>query len=527
MVSPDQPGGPGASLQAALAQLASGDMAAIKSAIVAIGELEDPVALTVLEALRERRLRVAATGQVLIASSDGATLREVISGRSASEDLESLGEIAMTNTVRRALRASVARLQIASPDSAVRRRAAAVLAKNGPPAALVEFLRAAHDSESDPATRVNLALALAHHDLSSEDRERRLAAIRSIARAEVRTFKPQLEAMVGRGEGGEYSESDDEIRELALSALSAVERNELAGRIVRDLVYGLSLASVLVLAALGLAITFGLMGVINMAHGEMLMLGAYTTYLVQSEFAGRVPDWYAYYLVAALPAAFGVCFATGAVLERAVIRYLYGRPLETLLATWGLALLLIQSVRSLFGAHNVTVPSPAWLSGGYTLVEGVILPYARVAAIALAALITIFIAALLYRSRLGLHIRAVTENRAMAQAMGIRTARVDTVTFGLGSAVAGLGGVALSQIGNVGPELGQGYIVDSFLVVVVGGVGNLLGTVAAALGLGIVNKLLEPATGAVLGKICVLVVVILFIQRRPKGLFALQGRAGQ
>jgi urea transport system permease protein len=282
---------------------------------------------------------------------------------------------------------------------------------------------------------------------------------------------------------------------------------------------------VLLLAALGLAITFGLMGIINMAHGEMLMIGAYTTYVVQLLFRNYFPGAFDAYVIAAVPAAFLVSALVGIALERSVIRHLYGRPLETLLTTWGISLILIQLARTIFGAQNVEVENPAWMSGGFALGGDVVLPYNRVVIVLFAAFVVVLVWLFLARTRLGLYVRAVTQNRKMADCMGIPTPRVDWLTFGLGSGIAGLGGVALSQIGNVGPDLGQSYIVDSFMVVVLGGVGQLAGTVIAALGLGEINKFLEPFTGAVLGKIIVLVFIILFIQKRPQGLFAMKGRA--
>src|SRR5687767_6865417 len=286
---------------------------------------------------------------------------------------------------------------------------------------------------------------------------------------------------------------------------------------------GVSLGSILLLAALGLAITYGLMGVINMAHGELIMIGAYATFVMQNLF--RNTAFFDWYLLAALPFAFFIAAGVGMVLERTVIRWLYGRPLETLLATWGISLLLIQAVRTVFGAQNVQVENPSFMSGGIEAVSGVVLPWSRVVIIAFAAAVLAGMWALLNRTRLGLYVRGVTQNRAMAACVGVPTARVDTLAFGLGSGLAGLAGCALSQIGNVGPDLGQGYIVDSFMVVVFGGVGQLAGTVYAALTLGFANKLLESWSGAVLAKIAVLVFIIFFIQRRPQGLFALKGRA--
>jgi len=259
--------------------------------------------------------------------------------------------------------------------------------------------------------------------------------------------------------------------------------------------------------------------VINMAHGEMLMLGAYATYAVQTAMHGS-----RFYLLAAVPMAFLVTAIVGVILERTVIRHLYGRPLETLLATWGISLGLIQTVRLLFGAQNVTVANPDWLAGGVQIAHGLVLPWSRIAVVAFVIVVSALVWFILQRTRFGLQVRAVTQNRAMAACLGIPTRRIDALVFGLGSGIAGLGGVALSQLGNVGPELGQSYIIDSFMVVVLGGVGKLAGAVAAALGLGVVNKLLEPLAGAVLGKIAVLGFIILFIQRRPQGLFALKGR---
>jgi urea transport system permease protein len=326
---------------------------------------------------------------------------------------------------------------------------------------------------------------------------------------------------------GNYKEKNADVRRAASSAKSAIELRALWFGLIGHLFYGLSLGSVLLLAALGLAITFGLMRVINMAHGELLMLGAYSTYVVQQVFQAYLPDYVNFYLVVAIPVAFVVTAAIGMALERTILRYFYGRPLETLLCTWGISLILIQTVRLIFGAQNVTVANPTWLAGGVQLLPGFVLTYSRVAVIAFSAVVVAFVWFMLQRTPLGLHVRAVTQNRAMAASMGISTRKVDMFTFGIGSGVAGLGGVALSQLGNVGPELGQGYIVDSFMVVVLGGVGKLAGTLAGAFGLGIVNKLLEPVAGAVLGKIAILVFIILFIQRRPQGIFALKGRAAE
>jgi len=314
------------------------------------------------------------------------------------------------------------------------------------------------------------------------------------------------------------------VRAAATSALAAIDRRLVFLDMGQNLVFGLSLGSVLLLAAIGLAITFGVMGVINMAHGEMIMLGAYTTFVVQQAFRAYLPpDLFGLYLVVAVPMAFVVAGAVGVAMERSVIRFLYGRPLETLLATWGISLMLQQAIRSSFGATNREVANPAWMSGAMDFL-GLTLTTNRIVIIIFAAAVVLALAAFLRWSAMGLNMRAVTQNRSMAAAMGIPTGRVDALTFGLGSGIAGVAGVALSQVSNVSPSLGQGYIVDSFMVVVFGGVGSLWGTVVGAMSLGIVNKFLEPYSGAVLAKILVLVIIILFIQKRPRGLFALRGR---
>jgi urea transport system permease protein len=320
-------------------------------------------------------------------------------------------------------------------------------------------------------------------------------------------------------------EEDADVRLALKSSADAVAARLAWGEQLGVLFTGLSLGSILLLVALGLAITYGLMGVINMAHGELMMIGAYAAYLTQNLFKAYAPDAFGWYVVAAIPASFTAAALVGALMERSVIRWLYGRPLETLLATWGISLILMQAVRSLFGAQNVPVENPAWLSGGIAVLPNLTLPYNRLAILVFAALVLGGVALLIARTRLGLFIRGVTQNRPMAACTGVDTARVDTLAFALGAGIAGLAGCALSQVGNVGPDLGQSYIVDSFMVVVLGGVGQLAGTVVAALGLGVLNKLLEGWAGAVLAKIMVLVLIVVFIQKRPQGLFALKGRS--
>ena len=497
----------------------------VRQAITALGALNDPAALPALEALSERRLRVNEAGSIYIKDEDGS-IRAALGGKTAELDESLLRTPRMNNAVRRTLRPIIAQFQLGASDVAVRLAAVEELTKRRRPE-MIGPLQAALDRETEAAVRDALAVALAQMQLQSEDRTERLAAITLMSDSGNLGLRPQLEALIATHEDGSFVEADPEVRAAAAAVLASFEQTQFLINSVGNLFYGVSLGSVLLLAALGLGITFGLMGVINMAHGEMLMLGAYASYVVQGIFQESFPAFFDWYLAAAIPAAFGVCLLTGMILERGVLRFLYGRPLETLLATWGISLVLIQSVRLIFGAQNVQVANPAWLSGGVEVLYGVVLPYSRLAIILFVALVVGLVWLILQRTRLGLQVRAVTQNRPMASCMGISAARVDMWTFGLGSGIAGLGGVALSQIGNVGPELGRLYIVDSFMVVVLGGVGNIAGTVVGALSLGLINKMLEPVVGAVLGKIGVLIFIVLFIQQRPQGLFALKGRLAE
>ena len=420
-------------------------------------------------------------------------------------------EVVMNNRVRGRIAEALSVLKLLSPHPGERLEAAKALA-GGADAAMLPLVLKAKEKETDSEIKALLDMTAAGMQLKSDDKATRLAAIRTLSSSTNKTLL--LEAA---------SDSDEEVRLEAQKSLRAIEARLTWGEWLGLAFAGASLGSILLLAALGLAITYGLMGVINMAHGELIMIGAYTTYVVQNFFRGSsIFDWY---LLAAIPAAFLVSGAVGMLLERSVIRWLYGRPLETLLATWGISLMLIQAVRTVFGAQNVQVENPSFMSGGIQVLSNVVLPWNRVFIIVFAAAVLVGMWMLLSKTRLGLYIRGVTQNRSMAACVGVPTARVDTWAFGLGSGIAGLAGCALSQIGNVGPDLGQGYIVDSFLVVVFGGVGQLAGTVYAALVLGFANKLLESWSGAVLAKIAVLVFIILFIQRRPQGLFALKGRA--
>ncbi|WP_445672323.1 urea ABC transporter permease subunit UrtB [Pseudomonas inefficax] len=441
-----------------------------------------------------------------------ANLRQ---GRIAADDTR---KVRLNNRLRGLIDNALASHQLLSDNSDTRLAAAQQLQKSAQPAQMA-FLDRRFASEPDAAVHAALGLALANLQLGASEPAVRLAAVRLLGETGDPLARTRLEALLQPD-----AETDPGVRTAAETSLAQVQRKLLVGELLGQAFSGLSLGSILLLAALGLAITFGLLGVINMAHGEMLMLGAYSTYMVQVLLQRYAPSAIEFYPLIALPVAFAVSAGVGMALERTVIRHLYGRPLETLLATWGISLILIQAIRLLFGAQNVEVSNPAWLSGGIQLLPNLVLPYNRLVIIGFALAVVLLTWLLLNRTRLGLNVRAVTQNRNMAACCGVSTGRVDMLAFGLGSGIAGLGGVALSQVGNVGPDLGQSYIIDSFLVVVLGGVGQLAGSLWAAFGLGIANKLLEPQIGAVLGKILILALIILFIQKRPQGLFALKGR---
>ena len=444
-----------------------------------------------------------------------ALLTALKQGRIAADDTRKLR---LNNRLRGLIDNALASHQLLSDDAKLRLAAAGELQRSAQPAQMA-FLDRRFANEPDPAVQAALALALANLQLVASEPSVRLAAVRLLGETGDPLARTRLETLLQPG-----VESDAGVRTAAETSLAQVKRKLLIGELLGQAFSGLSLGSILLLAALGLAITFGLLGVINMAHGEMLMLGAYSTYMVQVLLQRYAPGAIEFYPLIALPVAFAVSAGVGMALERTVIRHLYGRPLETLLATWGISLILIQAIRLLFGAQNVEVANPAWLSGGIQVLPNLVLPYNRMVIIGFALAVVLLTWLLLNRTRLGLNVRAVTQNRNMAACCGVSTGRVDMLAFGLGSGIAGLGGVALSQVGNVGPDLGQSYIIDSFLVVVLGGVGQLAGTLWAAFGLGIANKLLEPQIGAVLGKIIILALIILFIQKRPQGLFALKGR---
>jgi len=508
---------------AQLNQLGSDDPDVRVAAVRKIATSGDPRAGAVLQAIANDALAIV-NGRAVIVS--GTNIVDAATGAALGSAPAGLETVVVNNRLRGELDSALATLKLSSPDRESRLAAAKEL-QGSDNDDLLPILQAALAKEADPGVKVILQLVAASIGLKSSEPEQRIQAAKALVASEDPQVRQILSTMLTRQKDGSYPEADERVRAAAQGSLDEINRRLRTVELGVAFFTGLSLGSVLLLVALGLAITYGLMGIINMAHGEFLMIGAYATYIVQGLFRAYLPNAFNWYVIAALPVAFLVTAIIGMALERGVLRWLYGRPLETLLTTWGISLLLIQASRTVFGAQNVEVENPSWLSGGIQLAGGLVLPYNRIVILGFALAVLAAVWLVINRTRLGLFVRGVTQNRAMASCTGVPTHRVDMLTFGLGSGVAGLGGVALSQIGNVGPDLGQSYIVDSFMVVVLGGVGQLAGTVIAALGLGSIAKFLEPFSGAVLAKIFVLVMIILFIQKRPQGLFALKGRSAE
>jgi urea transport system permease protein len=496
-------------------QLADEDSDQKIAAVQKLTALADPAALPVLSALAADGLALAGDRVVII---DGERILDAATGAPVVPAPESTEPITVNNRVRRELTSALAALRLFDVDPKVRLDAAQKLASEAT-LETAPLLERALVRETDPKVKKLLTLAYGQSTLGSPDAAVRLKAVKALGASGSASVKNLLTPLLE-----ERAEPDAGVRRAAKSSIASIDARLIAGDVIARVFSGLSLGTIFLLAALGLAITYGVMGVINMAHGELLMIGAYATYAVQGVFQRRFPVALDFYLVAAIPVAFVAAALVGVLLERTVIRFLYGRPLETLLATWGLSLFLIQAARMVFGAQNVEVANPSWMSGGIELIGGAVLPWNRIVIIAFSLGVLTLLWLVLNRTRLGLFVRAVTQNRAMAGCVGVPTGRVDALAFGLGAGIAGLGGVALSQISNVGPDMGQGYIVDSFMVVVLGGVGQLAGAAWAALGLGVAAKFLEGWAGAVIAKILVLVFIIIFIQKRPQGLFALKGR---
>ena len=524
----------------ALAEVASSDAAVQEAAAVVLGKTGDRKILPLLEALRE--------GSVYVRPLPGGKKETVIVGDKVSEgdktlvplfsaygreplvgpggkplliELSKLEEVSTGRSLRLVLRPLIdafsGQTQLADPDWTVRQAAAVKMGNGGDPGSL-PALTEALAKEKDRWVRYALEEAIALIQLKSGPPAERVIAATKLGALGSTDALDRLRDVAATADG------PPELKQAAAEAVKRIERWGLLTQGIQVIFQGVSLGSILLLMALGLAIIFGLMGVINMAHGELMALGAYTTFVTQGWFQSYAPGAFEYYFLVSLPLAFLVAGTVGFALERGIIRFLYGRPLETLLLTWGISLMIQQGLRLWFGAANVDVLSPKWLSGGVPVMVGIQLPFNRLFIIALATVAVAGMYLLLFKTDAGLRIRAVTQNRGMAACLGVRSRRVDALTFALGSGLAGLAGCALTQIGNVGPELGQNYIVDSFMVVVTGGVGKLLGTILAAIGIGGLNKIIEPSFGAVFGKVAILVLVILFIQRRPSGLFAAKGR---
>jgi len=513
-----------AGLDPALAAgLASDDFGTRIAAIETIGAAGGDDARRVIAALEAGELAVA-DGQLVIVR-DGAAF-DAASGAPLVEAPTDAEPVRVNNRIRRAIATAQAVFVLESDDRNARRAAAATLAENATEALLPVFERRIA-SEDDDEIRSILVRAAARVNLASPDAVKRLQAAQALGDSSDAAVKNLLAALLekrGEGDAQTWAEPNPDVRAAAEASIAKIDRRVAIAQHVGTVFSGLSLGSILLLAALGLAITYGVMGIINMAHGELLMVGAYASFVVQGLFRSHLPGYVDWYVAAAIPVAFLAAALVGVVMERLVLRHLYGRPLESLLATWGLSLVLIQAARVIFGPQNVELSNPSWMSGGIELAAGVVLPWNRIVIIGFAVFVLLLIWLMMQKTRLGMFVRAVTQNRAMAGCVGVPTARVDTLAFAIGSGVAGLGGLALSQIANVGPAMGTGYIVDAFMVVVLGGVGQLAGAVWAALGLGIVAKFLEGWAGAVIAKILVLVFIIAFIQKRPQGIFALKGR---
>jgi urea transport system permease protein len=492
------------------------DRRAIAEQLAASGDPRVPVILTALVdgrllATREQPARI------LMRAETGRAGRDAVTGEPVDAPLIASGaRIPVHNPLRNALRSLIAIATISAPEVEQRASALRRLLRDDVSTDLLIYLDGRLQQETDPQVMDLLVTVRALTRLHVDDPQVRLESVEVLRGSLSNEVRVRLEAVaVGDGEPA--------VRAAAREALDSIEARIRWFRFAENLFFGLSAGSVLLLAAVGLAITFGVMGVINMAHGELIMIGAYTTWFLQT----LMPDALGISVLLAIPAAFLVAGLVGMTMERSVIQFLYGRPLETLLATFGISLILQQLVRTLFSPLNRPVAAPEWLSGTLQLNPLLSLTWSRIYIIVFSILVFVALLLVIKKTSLGLKVRAVSQNRAMARALGVRTARVDVLTFGLGAGIAGVAGVALSQLTNVGPNMGQAYIIDSFMVVVFGGVGNLWGTLVGAMGLGMMTKFLEPQAGAVLAKILVLILIILFIQRRPRGLFPKKGRAAE
>jgi urea transport system permease protein len=501
----------------AVAKFANDEFSDTEEAIGTIATSGNPLAFAIISALGEDRLSADPDSKKVFITQPDGKIVDAATGAAVAKLPDNAAAVRLNNRLRRTVEAALGGLTLLSPDPTKRIAAAQSVFKTHDET-MLPIVDGAIAKETNKAAKQAFAEARAAILLYKQDATD-VEKLEAIAAVKARGDQEAMALLTGLG-----PDQSPAIANAAANATAAIQRTLALWSMVQNAWYGLSLGSVLLLAAIGLAITFGVMGVINMAHGEMVMLGAYTTFVVQEVIRTRYPQLFDYSLLIAVPLAFIVAGAIGILIERSIIRFLYGRPLETLLATWGLSLVLQQAVRSAFGPNNREVGNPSWMSGAFEIGQ-ITITYNRLWILCFTLAVFAILLAMLRYTALGLEMRAVTQNRRMAASMGIATSRVDALTFGLGSGIAGIAGVALSQIDNVSPNLGQSYIIDSFMVVVFGGVGNLWGTLVGAFALGIGNKFLEPIAGAVLGKIAILVLIILFIQKRPRGLFALKGRA--
>lgn len=497
-------------------ELTQGSLSKRGQAIKKLASLNDERAAEIIEALQEGNLSADKSDKPVVAvkQTNGSFIHAFTGMPLNANETENLKRVPITNAMRNQLHTLLAQINFNHTDPDIRYHAVQRIISDGVDEENLALLQARQTIEPSEKVRDAIAIAQALYNSQSDKSQIRFDAVAVMKKS----LLPEVRATLTRLAN---SDPDKKVSASARQALDAIEDRIATFRLTENIFFGLSLGSVLLLSAIGLAITFGVMGVINMAHGELMMIGAYTTWVVQQVF----PNHIAYSLLIAVPAAFIVAGLVGIAIERGVIRFLYGRPLETLLATFGISLILQQAARSIFSPLNRAVSLPEWMSGSMIINPVFSITYNRLYILIFGLVVFFGLIMILKKTSLGLKVRAVSQNRAMARAVGVRASWVDAMTFGLGSGVAGIAGVALSQLTNVGPNLGQAYIIDSFMVVVFGGVGNLWGTLVGAMGLGIINKFLEPYAGAVLAKVLVLVLLILFIQKRPKGIFPQKGRA--
>lgn len=512
----DVPAATQSGFERAVVELTQGSLSKRGQAIKKLASLNDERAAEIIEALQEGNLSADKSDKPVVAvkQTNGSFIHAFSGMPLSANETEKLKRVPITNAMRNQLHTLLAQINFNHTDPNIRYHAVQRIISDGVDEENLALLQARQAIEPSEKVRDAIAIAQALYNSQSDNSQIRFDAVAVMKKSllpEVRATLTQLA----------NSDPDKKVSASARQALDAIEDRITTFRLTENIFFGLSLGSVLLLSAIGLAITFGVMGVINMAHGELMMIGAYTTWVVQQIF----PNHIAYSLLIAVPAAFIVAGLVGIAIERGVIRFLYGRPLETLLATFGISLILQQAARSIFSPLNRAVSLPEWMSGSMIINPVFSITYNRLYILIFGLVVFLGLIMILKKTSLGLKVRAVSQNRAMARAVGVRASWVDAMTFGLGSGVAGIAGVALSQLTNVGPNLGQAYIIDSFMVVVFGGVGNLWGTLVGAMGLGIINKFLEPYAGAVLAKVLVLVLLILFIQKRPKGIFPQKGRA--